>query len=108
VGNELKGAEKMVLMSDEPAKIYDIADDPLFGIPSCLIFKGELCVTGCEYGIAGDCPRRVAELEAISAIVRAVAELPDRTSPADAPHMMLVSEQELRLILEDLLLGTSA
>ncbi|TPM06777.1 MULTISPECIES: hypothetical protein [unclassified Mesorhizobium] len=33
-------------------------------------------------------------------IVRAVAELPDRTSPADRPEMMLVSQAELMAILD--------
>ncbi len=33
-------------------------------------------------------------------IVRAVAELPDRTSPADQPDMMLVSQAELLAILD--------
>lgn len=33
-------------------------------------------------------------------IVREVAELPDRTSPDDAPDMMLVKAEELRLIVE--------
>lgn len=36
----------------------------------------------------------------ISAIVRDVAELPDRTSPADRPEMMLVDAEELSIILE--------
>lgn len=35
----------------------------------------------------------------IAAFCRDVAELPDRTSPVDAPHMMLVSAPELETIL---------
>lgn len=35
----------------------------------------------------------------IDQIVREVAELPDRTSPEDQPEMMLVSGDELRVIL---------
>lgn len=35
----------------------------------------------------------------IDGIIRDVAELPDRTSPADQPEMMLVSADELRAIL---------
>ena len=46
------------------AEIYDVADDPLFGRPSCVFFKDELCVADCEFGIAGDCPRRLAEEDA--------------------------------------------
>lgn len=34
-------------------------------------------------------------------IVRDVAELPDRTSPADAPEMMLVTSTELDRIVSD-------
>ncbi|NIE80032.1 hypothetical protein [Asaia sp. As-1742] len=36
----------------------------------------------------------------ISAIIRAVCELPDRLSPEDQPDMMQVTRDELRLILE--------
>lgn len=32
-------------------------------------------------------------------IVRDVAELPDRTSPDDAPEMMLVTREELEVIV---------
>lgn len=32
-------------------------------------------------------------------VVRAVAELPDRTSPEDQPEMMLVTPDELRAII---------
>ena len=39
----------------------------------------------------------------IGAIIREVAELPDRTSPEGEPGIMLVSERELLLILERLL-----
>jgi hypothetical protein len=39
-------------------------------------------------------------MNVIEKIVRDVAELPDRTSPADQPDMMLVSADELRTILE--------
>lgn len=35
----------------------------------------------------------------IDDIIQDVAELPDRTSPADQPEMMLVSAEELRSIL---------
>jgi len=35
----------------------------------------------------------------IEDIIRDIAELPDRTSPADQPDMMLVSADELRGIL---------
>lgn len=37
--------------------------------------------------------------KALEEIVREVAELPDRTSPEDAPDMMLVSANELRAIV---------
>lgn len=37
----------------------------------------------------------------IDSIVRAVCELPDRDSPEDQPEMMLVTDKELRAILED-------
>jgi hypothetical protein len=36
---------------------------------------------------------------AIQAILRDVAELPDRNSPDDSPDMMLVTSEELRVIL---------
>ncbi len=36
----------------------------------------------------------------INDILRDVAELPDRTSPEDQPHMMLVTVDELRAILD--------
>jgi len=36
----------------------------------------------------------------INSIIQDVAELPDRTSPDDQQDMMLVSEKELRTILE--------
>lgn len=39
--------------------------------------------------------------EWIDSIVRDVAEIPDRNSPDDNPEMMLVTEKELRAILED-------
>lgn len=32
-------------------------------------------------------------------VIRDIAELPDRTSPPDAPDMMLVTAEELRAIL---------
>lgn len=38
--------------------------------------------------------------EAISLILRDVAELPDRTSPDDWPEALLVTAEELREILE--------
>jgi hypothetical protein len=37
--------------------------------------------------------------ETITKIVRDVAELPDRTSPDDQPDMMLVTAEELQIIL---------
>jgi hypothetical protein len=37
----------------------------------------------------------------IDSILRKVAELPGRYSPEDKPDLMLVSENELRAILED-------
>lgn len=37
--------------------------------------------------------------EVIEGVIRDVAELPDRTSPADWPEAMLVTEAELRAIL---------
>lgn len=37
--------------------------------------------------------------ELIDAVIREVAKLPDRTSPADQPEMMLVTADELRTIL---------
>lgn len=37
--------------------------------------------------------------EIVWAVVRDVAELPDRTSPPDEPMLMLVTEQELADIL---------
>ena len=37
--------------------------------------------------------------DAIASIIRDVAELPDRTSQADNPSMMLVTERELHNIL---------
>lgn len=36
----------------------------------------------------------------ITGVLQDVAELPDRTSPDDAPDMMLVTAEELRAILE--------
>ena len=42
----------------------------------------------------------------IKQIVRAVAELPDRTSPDDWPEAMLVTDEELRNILDEHLRGT--
>ncbi len=51
------------------------------------------------------CPRCTAVLprdlpdDVAAKIVREVAELPDRTSPADAPDMMLVTADELRAIV---------
>ena len=35
----------------------------------------------------------------IDLIVRDICELPDRTSPEDQPDMLLVTEEELRIIL---------
>lgn len=35
----------------------------------------------------------------IDAVIREIAELPDRTSPIDEPEMMLVTGDELREIL---------
>lgn len=43
--------------------------------------------------------RRVAHKLIADEIVREVAELPDRTSPEDAPDMMLVSADELRAVV---------
>jgi hypothetical protein len=37
----------------------------------------------------------------IEAVILAVAEIPDRDSPEDQPEMMLVSDKELRSILEE-------
>jgi hypothetical protein len=37
----------------------------------------------------------------IDSIVQAVMELPNRNSPEDQPEMMLVTDAELRSILED-------
>ena len=37
----------------------------------------------------------------IDGIVQRVQELPNRDSPEDQPEMMLVSDKELRAILED-------
>ena len=37
----------------------------------------------------------------IDSILRKVAELPERDSPEDKPELMLVSDKELRSILED-------
>ena len=37
----------------------------------------------------------------IDSILRKVAELPKRDSPEDKPDLMLVSDEELRMILED-------
>jgi 20S proteasome alpha/beta subunit len=37
----------------------------------------------------------------IDSIVQAVQELPDRDSPEDQPEMMLVTDKELRGIIED-------
>lgn len=37
----------------------------------------------------------------IETVIRNVAELPDRTSPENQPDMMLVSAEELRVILKD-------
>lgn len=37
----------------------------------------------------------------IDSILRKVAELPGRDSPIDNPDLMLVSDKELRAILED-------
>ena len=36
-------------------------------------------------------------------IVREVAELPDRTSPADCPEMMMVTAEELKGIIKSAL-----
>lgn len=36
---------------------------------------------------------------AIESIIRDIAELPDRTSPEDQPEAMLVTSDELRIIL---------
>ncbi|MDL2169596.1 hypothetical protein [Asaia sp. HumB] len=47
-----------------------------------------------------DRPANVATGLDISAIIRAVCELPDRSSPEDQPDMVLVTPDELRLILE--------
>lgn len=44
-------------------------------------------------------PREQEVNEWINAVIRDVAELPDRNSPEDAPEMMLVTEDELRAIL---------
>jgi len=44
--------------------------------------------------------------EWMKAVVRDVAELPDRTSPDDAPEMMLVTEAELLAIIARLSLAT--
>ena len=38
--------------------------------------------------------------EVIRGVLQDVAELPDRTSPADWPDAMLVTAEELRAILE--------
>lgn len=46
--------------------------------------------------------------EAMARVIRDVAELPDRTSPDDAPDMMLVTAEELSMILEDAALSTRA
>lgn len=43
--------------------------------------------------------------EFINGVIRDVAELPDRNSPADAPDMMLVTGAELRSILENRLMA---
>ena len=40
------------------------------------------------------------DLSTVDLIIRDIAELPDRTSPSDQPEMMLVTEDELRVILE--------
>lgn len=48
-----------------------------------------------------------SEEEIARQIVRDVAELPDRTSPADAPEMMLVTADELTGIVLDALLSQS-
>jgi hypothetical protein len=37
----------------------------------------------------------------IDSIVQKVQEIPDRNSPEDQPEMMLVTDAELRAILED-------
>ena len=37
----------------------------------------------------------------IDSIVRDVAELPDRNSPDDNPEMMLVTDTELRAIIQE-------
>jgi hypothetical protein len=37
----------------------------------------------------------------IESIIQDVCELPDRDSPEDQPEMMLVTDKELREILED-------
>jgi hypothetical protein len=45
--------------------------------------------------------------EMITEVIRAVAELPDRDSPEDRPEIMLVSDTELRNILEEQLAESS-
>lgn len=35
----------------------------------------------------------------IDLIIRDICELPDRTSPEDQPDMLMVTEEELRIIL---------
>lgn len=45
-------------------------------------------------------PNTTADKLAIEQIIRDVAELPDRTSPDDWPEVMLVTADELTIILE--------
>lgn len=45
-------------------------------------------------------PEILAARQAADRIIQDVAELPDRTSPEDQPDMMLVTADELRVIVE--------
>jgi hypothetical protein len=44
--------------------------------------------------------RKVKLAQTKDAIIRDVADLPDRTSPDDQPEMMMVSGEELQMILD--------
>lgn len=57
-------------------------------------YRGARCVSRCLD------PKDCSATPLATAIIRDVAELPDRTSPEDQPEMMLVTAEELRAILE--------
>jgi len=57
-------------------------------------YREKPCVSRCLE------PKDCTAMPLATAIIRDVAELPDRTSPNDQPDMMLVTADELRTILE--------